>query len=140
MSFTRDMKRDLKKHQVALEKTARKVVLDVFGGTIESTPVGNPDLWKSKGPAGYVGGRLRNNWQCSANSPDTFSKRGPDKGGSAAQADARKTVRGPGIYYLTNNMPYAKPVEYDGHSKQAPSGMARINIRRLNQYIRRHTK
>lgn len=141
MSLTDDAKDIRKTMDGHIKDVARKVVLEVFAGTIEATPVGNPSLWKSKPPKGYVGGRLRNNWQCSKDQPDTSSTRGPEGGGNAALADVQQTVApDPGKYYLTNNMPYAKRIEYDGWSRQAPAGMARINIRRLQQIIRKFTK
>jgi hypothetical protein len=40
-------------------------------------------------------------------------------------------------YYLTNPMPYANVIEYDGHSSiKAPDGMVRKNIVRVAEEIR----
>ena len=35
------------------------------------------------------------------------------------------------VVYLTNNLPYAQRLEYEGWSKQAPAGMVRVNMARI---------
>jgi hypothetical protein len=43
------------------------------------------------------------------------------------------------IFYLVNNLPYIKPLEY-GHSKQAPQGMVRISVVRFRQALKKAIK
>jgi hypothetical protein len=54
-------------------------------------------------------GRLKGNWQTSTGAPATGTiERLDNVLGSAAVADAARTVTPDGIDYLTNNLPYAK--------------------------------
>lgn len=108
----------------------RKVAIDLQSQVVLGTPVGNPDLWESGPPKGYVGGRLRANWNVSLVSPDTSTTQSTDAGGQTtisrgaaviADADGVKDI------FIMNSLPYAIPVEY-GHSKQSPAGMVRINV------------
>lgn len=40
------------------------------------------------------------------------------------------------VGYFTSSMPYARRIEYDGWSQQAPNGVFRINIRKAPRYLR----
>lgn len=69
-------------------------------------------------PIGYVGGRFRGNWQTSVAEPITNTIDRIDPTGAAAVADVVTNMGGAGtITYLTNNLPYAKRLEYEGWSK-----------------------
>ena len=127
------------------DKLIRAVGIKTFSAVIRDTPVGNPDLWKSqqgkdlknrKGPAGYVGGRLRANWQCSLGMADTSTDESTEHGRSIPAMT--KTVEGADrkdTLWLANSLPYASRIEYDGHSKQAPEGMVRRNVTRIKKII-----
>jgi hypothetical protein len=80
-------------------------------------------------PKGYVGGRLRNSWYVTMDKPSDGSGREPNKAGAGSLTELKNIGVG-GVCFLTNNLPYALPVEY-GHSKQAPAGMVRINVTRV---------
>lgn len=82
-------------------------------------------------PDGYVGGRARGNWQCSIGAPITTEIKRIDPNGSAASAEVEKTVKMGEINYLSNNVPYIRRLEYEGHSTQAPNGMVRISMQRF---------
>lgn len=108
----------------------RRIVLDIFSRVVLKTPVGNPTFWKSeKAPPGYVGGRLRGNWQ--PNVGAAASGELPWRSGAEVDEDVRSTVMGwsgEGPIHLTNNLPYAEAVE-DGHSRtQAPAGMVKVTL------------
>jgi hypothetical protein len=107
----------------ALQKSTDVMVgaaLEVFGRVVKRTPVGNPSLWMGKPPPGYTGGSLRANWQVSINRPADGVVEGTQVKTPDIKADARtKNI------HITNNLPYAEPVEY-GQSKQAPAGMVRV--------------
>jgi hypothetical protein len=85
-------------------------------------------IWK---PPGYVGGRARGNWQCSLDAPITSENGRIDPNGSAAKAEVKATVTAGRVNYLSNNVPYIRRLEYEGHSKQAPDGMVRISLARF---------
>lgn len=118
----------------------RKASLDVSRSVVMMTPVGNPTLWKSKPPAGYVGGRLRANWNASIGGPDLRTTTAVDATGTAtidrmgavlAQADGQQDI------YIMNSLPYAPVIEYEGHSKQAPAGMVRITVAQWQGFVDR---
>lgn len=119
--------------QEAPEKALRvvkKVAEDISSRVVLRTPVGNPSLWKSKPPAGYVGGRLRANWNVGIGGINR-AERGPDKGGIDTTRRNSRVIalakEGQDIY-ITNSLPYANRVEYEGWSRQAPAGMLRITL------------
>ena len=89
-------------------------------------------------PAGYVGGRLRANWNLSIGSIDLDVSHPPDKTGAgtisrgsttANTADATKPV------YIMNSLPYIREIEYGAHSSQAPAGMVRITAAEFVSYV-----
>ncbi|MGY3038534.1 hypothetical protein ACVWWQ_000121 [Rhodanobacter sp. TND4EL1] len=89
-------------------------------------------------PAGYVGGRLRANWNVSLAAPDTSTTDAVDKTGTATigvGADVLANADGKQDIYITNNLPYAVSIEYGHSKKQAPAGMVRVSIAEFSQYI-----
>jgi hypothetical protein len=86
---------------------------------------------------GYVGGRFRGNWQVTIGSVPAGpvdlidANGGPTIARGAAELAGFKA--GPTIY-LTNNVPYAIPLEY-GHSTQAPAGVVRITVAEFQQIV-----
>jgi len=86
----------------------------------------------------YVGGRFRANWILGVGAPDTTTTEDTDKSGgptieriAAAMADQKAG----GVYFVTNSLPYTMPLEYEGHSTQAPLGMVRITFTGLAQAV-----
>ncbi|EOT1929952.1 hypothetical protein LL394_004802 [Serratia marcescens] len=90
------------------------------------------EMYPSKAPAGYTGGRFRGNWQVGLDEvPQGVLDRDKknDPGGSVTLAAGTLVIErfrvGMQAVYFTNNVPYAYPLEF-GHSSQAPGGMVRI--------------
>jgi len=88
-------------------------------------------------PAGYVGGRFRAAWTVSIGAPSGAVTGDVDKSGQPtiekgisviATADGQQDI------YITNNLPYARALEY-GHSTQAPAGMVRVTLVEVGSYI-----
>lgn len=82
-------------------------------------------------------GRFKGNWQLTAGAPSSQSLINYDKDGlrtleklvnDANKLDASQRA------YIVNNLRYAQPLEY-GYSQQAPSGMVRVTLARLQQII-----
>lgn len=116
----------------------RKVSTDVLTKVVLRTPVGNPSLWKSKPPSGYVGGRLRANWNVSFEHPNFTVSQKIDRTGDATIVAGRNTINrayGDHPIFIMNSVDYAIPVEYEGHSKQAPAGMVRITVTEFQTFI-----
>lgn len=120
------------------EKVVRATALQLFSAVIMGTPVGNASLWKTKyPPKGYVGGRLRGNWQCTIGEPSDAVSDEPDPDGGATVGRAAAVIAdyklGPSLY-LANNLPYAQWIE-DGNSTQRPNGMVAINVAEFQRVI-----
>jgi hypothetical protein len=117
-------------------KVMRAAVADLGRSLVFKTPVGNPDLWKHP-RKGYVGGRLRGNWQFGIGSAPGGTFDAPDPGGAASIARLSAGIEGAKIgdtLYMTNNLPYAMSIEY-GHSRQAPAGMVRITVEEWQIFV-----
>lgn len=93
-------------------------------------------------------GRLQGNWQTTVDIPASGELDRTGKGGPLA--DITTTLRGIGLFWLTNNLPYAPVAEFgewphatekttpDGFSVQAPAGMVRKNAARIGQILRKN--
>ena len=130
--------------QKRAEKMVRGTIIGCASRIIKRTPVGNPELWlfNNNGvyvdylaykdpPEGYVGGTLRGNWQPSIGQPVTTEIDRIDKTGRTVTADIRREGQRFNIgdvFYMTNNLPYAARIEFDGWSTQASAGMMRIEV------------
>jgi hypothetical protein len=135
--FARSLERFAAKVPDKAETIITKVCLLLHRQIVMATPVGNPDLWKNPPPAGYVGGRLRANWNTGFGSIDA-TEHGPDKSGAATlgRATVELLARPKGRdVYITNSLSYAIPIEYGG-STQAPSGMVRVAVQAFDGIVR----
>lgn len=119
--FAADLAAFARNARMSLDRAARGITIKWFSSTIASTPVDT--------------GRLRGNWQCTLSSPATGELPRLDLTGAAAIGDVTRIVGGAGsLNYLTNNMQYARKIEYGG-SRQAPQGMVRINFLRIKSIV-----
>lgn len=98
-----------------VDKVRRASVLELFKLVIYATPVDT--------------GRLRGNWQTTINSPASGTKTVSDPSGNMALAEVMANMGGLlDVVWFVNNLPYAERIEYDGWSRQAPSGMVRKHL------------
>lgn len=134
-----DLGKDIEEIMAAPKDTVRKVCIEAATNIIMRTPV-------DKGTA-------RLNWQASLGSPMVGVVLGADKSGQGAiQAATRQAMQAPGtVFYLTNNLPYIRALEFglysqgasasnkttsDGYSVQAASGMVRVTVEEIKRGIR----
>lgn len=133
MSFATDVQRIAEKMNTTAEVIARNSIIELFSSVIRDTPVDT--------------GRLRANWQSSRDIPASGRLASTDQGAALKQV-AATVHKDPGIYYLTNNLPYAAHAEFGlwnkgpkttsaGFSKKAPAGMVRKNVQRLLSILAR---
>lgn len=126
MTFTSDLSRFCEREAPDyLEKTVRRVVIEIGNRCVLRSPVGDATYWKSAPPPGYTGGRFRANWQHGLNFIPTVFTDAVDKSGNstlAAIASAVALGNAVGVHYITNNLPYAERIE-NGWSRQAPQGI-----------------
>lgn len=140
MTFTVDVKMWADKAGLDLVQAKRAAAIQIFSAVIMATPVGNASQWQrpSSAPPGYVGGRLRGNWQATLNAPAATKLDVIDAGGGLTINNAQAAIAGAvgdQKIYLTNNLPYASRIEFGAHSKQAPSGMVRVSILAWNNAV-----
>jgi hypothetical protein len=138
--FALDIAKFVAKAGGNVEKVVQKVGADILASVVSRTPVGNPSLWKSKPPKGYVGGRLRGNWNVSFGGPDLTTTPVRDQsGGPTIQRGINILTgwNGQADIYVMNSLPYVRTIEYEGHSSQAPAGMVRITVAEFQGFIER---
>jgi hypothetical protein len=122
MSFASDVRRISKGMQIDLETVAAEIFKELFASIVKDTPVDE--------------GRLQGNWQTTLDTPASGDVQRTGIDGSLAEIEAK--IRKPAVYYLTNNLPYAQTIEFDGWSHtKAPQGMVRINVRRTKAIVRK---
>lgn len=123
MSFATEMREITLKANGAVDKTVRAATIALFREVIQRTPVDT--------------GRLRGNWQTTTGSPAYGIAERFDKTGAVAFGEALAKIGGAGsITYLTNNLPYAQRIEYDGWSHtKAPAGMVRVSFARIESIV-----
>ena len=145
--FALQLKAFAEKATANVNTVVRRISLDVLSHVVLRTPVGNRELWavnierKAKGlpglvPKGYVGGRLRANWNVSLAAPDESTSEVKDKTGASTIARGSAAIDGytGEDIYMTNGLPYAIPIEY-GSSKQAPAGMVRVTVAEFQTFV-----
>lgn len=119
-----------------VKKSLKKLGLDV----ISQTPVDK--------------GVLINNWYSSNRQPITRTTKQADRSGAKSKARLEKAVAKFKLgqtFYMTNNLPYARVIEFgmypnppqnptgktiNGFSRQAPSGIVRINMKKFKARIK----
>lgn len=123
MSFSRDTSRFSVKVKKTIVDVRRLTILRLFRDIVMDTPVDE--------------GTLRANWQCNAVNPLTgpLSRRALEEVFSEMER-VLSGGRPDDTVFLTNNLPYAYPIEFLGHSKRkAPEGMVRKNVIRWTQIV-----
>lgn len=89
---------------------------------------------------GYVGGRFRANWNVSYGVPDEAVTDSIDKERVLTEAQKAMSLPIGGVMYMTNALPYANRLEYEGWSSQAPAGMVRLAALEFSAYVQKAIK
>ncbi|MCG8608956.1 MAG: HK97 gp10 family phage protein [Pseudomonadales bacterium] len=138
MSFTADLDRFIRNTQRRADQVYRGIALDMFSKIMLRTPVGNPAYWVMTAPPGYVGGRLRANWQITIGSPATGELNTTDwRSSMTGLSSELSTVRARDVVYFTNNLPYAERIEHGYSVRQAPHGMVKITVQAFDRAVSR---
>lgn len=106
-------------------KRVRVIAMALLNEVVLRSPVGNPSLWKSPPPPGYVGGRFRGSHIVSIGSPVYTVTNTVDPGGADTINRGMAALSGLEPYtqvFIQTNLPYAERIEL-GHSTQAASGV-----------------
>lgn len=134
-SFDDQVKAFAKKANMSVEKTIKGTSIKLFSAVIKSSPVDT--------------GRFRANWTAAGVQPSTVTTDMTDKSGAAAtgaMVNYINSAKGQLVFTLANNLPYAYKLEYGGYpgdgpntvggySKQAPSGVVRVNVSRFQAIL-----
>ena len=129
-SFTADLQRFAQATQRNLNDTVRGVVLELGTRIVKRSPVDT--------------GRFRGNWQVNAGGPDIRTNEPFDKQALGSPPSAvtferwKSEIQAATIgntFYITNSLPYAARLEYEGWSQQAPIGMVRVTVVEYQQII-----
>ena len=127
MSFSDEISKHIEDIKRGNERTVRGAAVAAFGMIIKETPV--------------LSGRLRSNWFCSG-----IEGSGRVTDSVMSQSEKVSEVTGNivsqldwGTFILTNNLPYAERIEYEGWSDQAPIGVVRVSLARVaSNMARKH--
>lgn len=119
MSFESQLNAFVSGTEKKLERTVRAVKLELFRSVILDTPVDT--------------GRARGNWQATIGSPATNEIENESMSVALAGV-AANLGKINDVSFLANNLPYIEELE-DGSSKQAPAGMVRRNMARVQRLI-----
>jgi hypothetical protein len=127
MSFSMDVAKWAEKAGSDVERLNKAIILELFTSVILDTPV--------------LEGRLRGNWLITSGDPATGTVEVTDPNGGKTIRNVEDFIRKIAgnkdfSVYLTNNLPYAYRIEYDGWSrKKAPEGMVRKNFIRITNNL-----
>lgn len=124
-TFALDLAKFADKVKGRADQVTGNVVAQIAAALDRRSPVGDATYWKSKPPKGYVGGRFRGNWQLGVGDVPVGETRRIDPSGAATLgaiiAEIPTQAAGK-VYWLANNVPYARRIE-EGWSRQAPQGL-----------------
>lgn len=121
MSFAEDIRRFAEKQKRNLETVRVESLVNLSSSVIIKTPVDK--------------GILANSWIGSVGGPSQAVATDGDNSGQAAQVEESVKESAGGLFYLVNNQPYARRIEYEGYSEKAPAGMLRISIENYQLYL-----
>ena len=129
MSFAKDLDKITLNLAGYTEITVRGILFDLTRLIIKASPVDT--------------GRFRGNWQASVNTPKVTQLKRKDRTGTSTITAVNNVLEKFSMgqtFYLTNNLPYARRLEYGSHSKQAPNGFLRINVMRVQSELEKARK
>lgn len=125
--FRQDMAKIINKTKEKGNVFVRKLCLELDASMVRKSPVDT--------------GRFKGNWNVSFNAPDTSTAEVTDTSGTLSIAKAQAVLSGSSwvgsTVFITNSLPYAYRLEYEGWSNQAPQGMVRITLAEMNSTIQK---
>lgn len=129
-SFSADLRKFAEASKRTMDETMKQVCLEIATRIVQRSPVDT--------------GQFRGNWQLGDGGPDNrtdspFDKQAlgspPSSETFTRWLDQLEGTRAGSIVYITNSLPYARRLEYEGYSKQAPAGMVRVTVVEYGQII-----
>ena len=108
-----------------IHKVMKVATMELFKSVIMMTPVDT--------------GRAKGNWQCTEGKEASGiieEIRNESETIKAMMDEVIKSSIQRGIF-LTNNLDYIKKLEYGGSRKQAPQGMVRVSLKRIQEDLKK---
>jgi len=104
-------------------EAARALVELVGEETIETSPIGQPELWKRKPPADYKPGAFKSNWKLGIDAAEGGFD--PDRTASFFVSGLDRVPTDPlgHRYVFSNAAPYAFRIEFERWAHGAPNGV-----------------
>lgn len=135
--FLRKFDAFVERAKVNQEQAVRAIALAILRSVVLKSPVGDPSLWKHPAPAGYVGGHFRGNWFVQEDTSPQVTDKIDNDGDTTIKAGMQQIAgfKIGGRIYILNHLPYTQRLEYEGWSSQAPSGMVRITLAEIQNYV-----
>jgi hypothetical protein len=124
MAFADDIEKFAEKSVRNAGVVHKRIALELFRRIVLKTPVDT--------------GRLRANWQAASKVYVNGTVDAEDPGGDRTVAAIVAAVEAGELLApltLVNNLPYARRIEYDSWSRQAPAGMVRTSIAELQGIV-----
>jgi len=122
MAWSIPLDRLAQKYKKRIEDVTRRATFEVFSSVKNMSPVDT--------------GRFRANWNVSYGSIDYRTSNATDAAQAQVQVNKALTLPVGGIVYMANSLPYARRLEYEGWSNQAPSGMVRVSAENFSNMVR----
>lgn len=133
--FGKQFRNGITKLQVDITKNLNQVAFDLFTNIIHGSSFDVPGTPIDKG-------ELINNWfPAVGDSPDFSTTEELDISGLGSinrvisLIESNPFVDGDNTITLTNSLPYAYKIEYEGHSGQAPAGMVRVAVQDMKNKL-----
>ena len=123
-TFADQLQAFAEKTKVSMETVVRKSALELLTGVVSLSPVDK--------------GRFISNWMTSVSTKNSSTVLTEDKTGGPSFARFGPALSGwmPGeSIYITNSLPYAYRLEYEGWSKKAPNGFVRITVQNWVEFV-----
>lgn len=121
MTFARDIRRWADRAKRGFHEVATEALINLSATIIIKTPVDT--------------GLAANNWQPTTMSPATGTVIIGDRASQLTDVQNSVAVSIGSVYYLVNNLPYIRRLEYESWSDKAPRGMVRVSIEEFEIFI-----
>jgi len=118
--FRADIARHIAKSKNALDDYAKAVIVEIDKRLVSKSPVDT--------------GRFRGNWIVGNGAVNTLTKETFTAANNKPEINSLN-INGQTIF-ITNSLPYAYRLEYEGWSKQSPNGMTRTTLAELNTVLK----
>jgi len=124
MGFAADWKKVCDRAGDRVETVVKAGVLGLGAAIVQKSPVDT--------------GRFKGNWQYGSGTINPAVTEVLDKSGTVAIGKISAGLQSWSVgelIYITNSLPYAKRLEFNAWSKQAPGGMVRLSIQAFKDNI-----